>query len=109
MFLPGFKQLRSKRSSGTPKRLRRGATKFGAHSLGTIFCLQTPQMRRQAALRGTSQAGRSRAAAKKEVDDPTKHSHLLLAERGWRTATMALRRYLYVAASQAKPPSIRDA
>ena len=48
-------------------------------------------------------------AAKKEVDDPTKHSHLLLAERGWRTATMALRRYLYVAASQAKPPSIRDA
>jgi hypothetical protein len=49
------------------------------------------------------------AAKKEEVDEPH-HSHLrLLAERGWRTATMALRRYLHVAASQAKPPSIRDA
>ncbi len=28
-------------------------------------------------------------AAKKEVDDPTKHSHLLLAERGWRVASEA--------------------
>ena len=52
---------------------------------------------------------RMNAAKKEEVDEPH-HSHLrLLAERGWRTATMALRRYLHVAASQAKPPSIRDA
>ena len=94
MFLPGFKQLRSKRSSfsQTP----------GDDFLSPNAAKEAPE----------ASAGPLRVeinAAKKEVDDPTKHSHLLLAERGWRTATMALRRYLYVAASHAKPPSIRDA
>ena len=101
MFLPGFKQLRSKRGSFT-REIAITPNLPGDDFLSPNAAKEAPE----------ASAGPLRVeinAAKKEVDDPTKHSHLLLAERGWRTATMALRRYLYVAASQAKPPSIRDA